>query len=300
MPAVTGETAPPAEQLAADPLLLRPIRAEDKRLRLRGPPNDLVGIVTLARGAEPTFFGGATPPPAIGKAGYRRRLTEAKLVSSSVPAAPGGDTALRFATEIPPETSAKVAARLAVPRTTPPGVYKAVFDIGGEPREAELEVLAEEQLDIGPSGLALSGAPGAVVGTELLFTNRGNVPLVLDVLGGLILEDLEPLCLSVQRALAQVRDKECQDDAHRFFLDALVKNVADKRADMGRARIAGGPATLEPGNSALLGVELHFPANLAPGRGYRATLQYRGGRVSLRIDTVAPARGALKRNEEAL
>ena len=294
MPAVTREPAAPA-----DLLLLRPIRAEDKRLRLRGPPDGLVGIVTLARGREPDFSAAALSVPAIGKAGYHRRLTEAKLVSSSVPAAPGGDTSLRFATEIPPETSAKVAARFAVPRTTRPGVYKAVFDIGGEPREAELEVLAEERLEIGPSGLALSAAPGQVVGTELLFTNRGNVPLTLDVLGGLILEDLEPLCLNVQRALSQVRNKDGQEDAHRLFLDALVKNVADRRADMGRARVAGGPATLEPGNSALLGVELHLPANLTPGRGYRATLQYRGGRVSLRIDAVAPARRAVKRKEKA-
>lgn len=281
--------APGTSELPAAPddALIRPLRVEDDGVRLCGPPERLVGVIAIARAPEPAEFKTATMNFAETEVGYRLSLARAPMLSSSLPIGPAGPVHLHLGAQIEPGTSGRVPVRLALPRTTPPGCYEAVFDIGGDRRTAEIEVLAEEALSIESRGIALIGQAGEVVHEKLIFTNRGNVPLRLDVLGSLILEDMQPMCVSVQHALEQVRDRERQEDAHRVFLDALVKRVADRRPNTGRARLADGAHTLEPGQSAELKVAFHLPADMVAGRRYHAMLECVSARMLVQIEAKA-------------
>jgi hypothetical protein len=178
-----------------------------------------------------------------------------------------------------------VPVRFVVPPGTAPAIYEAVFDIGGEPHTAEIEVLPDERLHIAAPEPVMAGSAGKTVSVELLLTNRGNVPLALDVLGVVVLDDLEPLCLGVERALAAVRALAEEKDAHRLFLDRLVKDFADRKPGLVRVRVAEGPVTLEPGDTRTLAVELHLPRDLPAGRRYRGLLEYKTGRALLWIDS---------------
>jgi hypothetical protein len=281
------------QRAAIDPALRRPIWSDEEKIRLKGPPHALVGAVRLSRGPEPKQFPLRPNNLSESRAGYQFRLSRAEMVSSSLPLPPRF-TYLSLGSPIPSESTVHVPVRFALPPGTAPATYEAVFDIGGEPHSVELQVLPDERLDIAAPEPAMTGAAGEAVRCELLFSNRGNVPLTLDVLGGVVLEDLEPTCLAVDRALAAVRALAEEKDAHRVFLDRLVKDYADRQPGLVRVRVAEGPVTLEPGDARTLAVEFHLPGNLPPGRRYQGLLEYGTGRARLRIDSTVAKGGREK------
>jgi hypothetical protein len=285
-----GEAPDRVDPVAApDNALLQSLVVQDDVVRLCGRPSRLVGVIAVARAPEPAKFKTATMNFAETEVGYRLSLTRAPMLSSSPAIESAVPVHLHLGGRIAPGASGPMPIRLALPRTTPPGCYGAVFDIGGDRRQVEIEVLADEALDIESRGIVLSGRPGEVVRGRLVFANRGNVPLRLDVLGSIILEDMQPLCVSVQHALEQVRDREVQEDAHRVFLDALVKRVADRRPNTGRVRLADGATTLDPGQAAELAVACRLPSNMIAGSRYQATLECLSARLSIEIVAKAQA-----------
>jgi hypothetical protein len=270
-----------AEAMAA---LRRPLRVEDDHVVLRGPPHNLIGVVRLTRSPEPIgAFKTATMDLHETRVGYLQRLTRAPLLSSSLPLDEAVPRHLALDGQLPPGASGRVAVSFAVPATTPPGVYQAVFEFGGETREVEIEVLAEEQLEIRPSTIVLSGRPGEVVSEEMVFVNRGNVPLAFDVLGMLVLQEEEQICLGLQQALAEVQKRQKPEDAHRVFLDTLVASIAERKTDFGRVALDGGPVTIEAGDAASLRVAFHLPRNMVGGRQYEAVLHHRTAQISVQI-----------------
>lgn len=272
-----GKTSPDAEALR------RPCRISDERIQLRGRPQELVGVVSMQRGPVPiSAFKSATTDISETEFGYLQRLHFAPLISTTLPAEPSPLLGLSIGAAIAPDSRARVPVRFAVGRTTPPGKYEAVFDVGGHEQAAEIEVLAEEALEILPRNLSISGPPGGIAREQVILRNTGNTRLTIDVLGLLVLQEEQQICLSLQHALAQVKPVE-GEGAHRVFLDALATSLAERKTDLGRVRVEDGPRSLEPGDADVVMLAFHLPRDMIAGRQYRALLKAGSAQLFVKI-----------------
>jgi hypothetical protein len=251
-----------------------PSRVMNGPVQLRGRPQNLFGVVELAREPVPRDrFEVATCNIERTEHGYLTRLHFAPLVATSIPITVGPHHVLSFGDLPAPGTSAKVAVNFAVDPATPPGRYRATFEVGGEATEAEIEVLANPALSVEPKRLEISGPPGGVAKEAMVIRNRGNVPLDLDVLGVLVLEEEQQVCLSLQQALGAVKSRPGETGAHVRFLDVLVESLAARTTDFAKVRVAGGPVTIPSGGSEAVEIEVHLPRDMIAGRRYRALLK---------------------------
>lgn len=273
--------------------LRHPLSVDDDVIRLRGRPGELTGVVSITRAPEPVgLFRAATQNFHETRVGYLHRLRHAPMLSSSAPIDHSVPRHLALANTLAPGASGAVPVSFSLPPTTPAGIYHAVFDVAGEPREAEFEVLPDERLEISPGAITIAGAAGDVVTEELILTNHGNAPVMLDVLGVLVLQEEQQICLGLQEALAAVQAMGTRENAHRVFLDTLVGSIADKRTDFGRVRLENGPLLLAAGAAARAPVAFHLPSNMNGGRRYEAELQ--AGQATLQVHIIARGRPARK------
>ncbi len=285
---MTEAAAEPAEALDA---LRRPMAVHDDVIRLRGRPGDLAGVLSVTRAPEPIGqFRAATRNFHETRVGYLHRLNHAQMLTSSAPVDQDVPRHLVFSNRLAPGSSGKVPVRFSLPDTTPPGRYRAVFDVAGEPREAEIEVLPDERAEIRPGSITIAGAPGDIVTQELLLVNHGNVPIVIDVLGMLVLQEENQTCLGLQEAMAMVQGMEGTEGAHRVFLDTLASSIAARRTDFARVRAERGPVILAAGDAEMVPVAFHLPTNMRGGRRYDAELQF--GAASLQVRILALGTGA--------
>jgi hypothetical protein len=216
---------------------------------LRGTPDDLVGVLELVNDTkEPLLVRSLSlrdPKFADLAARGRRRLT----LRQSVPAG----------------ERRRVPVRFAVDPATPPGTYQVTFGDERMEHAAQLEVLPRQRLGLLPDRLDVEAAPGEVVKVLMVLTNYGNVPLELSVLAVAVLEEDQQVCLALQNALAAARGKD-----YEAFLNALTEDLAAKKVDFLRIRLAGSGLKLGVGATERAEVELHVPRNALPGRTYRS------------------------------
>lgn len=274
-----------AGDAAARELLLKPCSVKEDVIRLRGRPDELVGVATMRREQEPdpSAFRFATTNIAETRFGYKRRLNSAPMRSTSLPRMASLNSSRLSFTRLPlPGSQARVPVSLSIDPHTPPGKYEAVFDVAGSDQRAEIEVLPVEKLMLSPRSVSIIAAPGEVVAVDLVLTNSGNVPLELDILGMLVLQEEEQVCLSLQRGLAEVKKKP-EAQSYEVFLNAVADSLAERKTDFGKVRLADGAVTLEAGESWFGPVAIHCPRDMIAGRQYRALLKARSGQLFVKI-----------------
>jgi hypothetical protein len=282
---VTGGPTPDRPDGALPPA----VQAADRKIVLRGPPRRITGTLELAAAPPPAPVGAGGEVSVKDRLNYRMALTRAVLIGTSLPGVPPA-ARLSFRTVLQPGMTGCVPVIFTVPDLTPPGTYEAVFDVGGQAVPAEVEVLPYEHLAVRDGDTVLTGAPGETIRLDLVFINRGNIPVALDSLGDVGFDDLEPLCPTLNRSLARVRAHGSRKDAFSVFADDLIAQLANQAVGAGTARVAGGPVTLPPGACASVAVEVHLPARLNPGRRYRGRVGAGASGAWIRVDARQPAR----------
>jgi hypothetical protein len=245
-------------------------------------------VATVRRAAQPDeeAFKTLTNDVAETKFGYLHRLHYAPLLSSSLPLDMGVPHVLSFGAMPAPGSEARVPVHFAVEPLTPPGIYDATFDVSGQAQIADIEVLPIERLKIAPRSIEVAGAAGETVSEEVVISNAGNVPLRLDMIGMLVLQEEEQVCLSLQRALGKVKATP-EGEPHKVFLDTLAVSLGERKTDFGRVRVAGGPVDLAPGESQLVRIGIQLPRDMIAGRHYRAFLKARTAQLFVKIAALA-------------
>ena len=177
----------------------------------------------------------------------------------------------------------RVPVRLRLDPLTPPGRHEVELEVGGATTSAVVEVAANARARISPLALALRGAPGTVVTAGIVIANLGNVPVPLDRLGAVTMEEEGGVCRSLEGALRAEGDRGAV-----AVLDEAVRRVAATRVDQMRVRAAD-PAAIEPGETRPVDLELHLPPDMGPGRTYTGLLRLTG--ATLLIDVTADGAG---------
>lgn len=252
-------------------------------ITLRGTPENLVGVLEL-------YNDGATT-----RRFRSLRLHESGLTGTRRP----GKRRLIVREAVAAGERRRVPVQFSVDPATPPGRYEMTFaDDHGEHR-AEIDVLSEPRLSLMPDRIEVEAAPGEVVTLPVVLSNSGNVPLELSVLGVMVLEEDQQICLALQRALEAAKGKD-----YETFLNALIEDLAKKKTDFLRLRLSGTGVTLGVGETRTAELEVHVPANVSAGRTYQARTSIMDEPLFLKLrtrqaDTPGGRNGARRRGEGA-
>jgi hypothetical protein len=193
------------------------------------------------------------------------------------PGAAAGAGTVPVMSRLPAGRSARVPVRLRLDPCTPPGRHEVEVVVGGARTTAVVEVAAHPRARISPAELAVRGAPGTTVTARVVVANLGNVPVPLDRLGAVTVEERGGVCRSLEGAL-----RAEGEHGHRAVLDEAVRRIARTRVDRMRVRAAE-PTPVEPGRTRAVDLELHLPPDMAAGRTYSGLLRLVGAALLVEV-----------------
>lgn len=178
---------------------------------------------------------------------------------------------------VAPGASARVRVRLRLDPHTPPGRREVEVLVGDARTTAVMEVAEHPRVRITPPAVAVGGAPGATVTARVVLANLGNVPVPLDRLGAVTLDEDGGVCRSLDGAL-----RAEGEHGHRAVLDEAVRRIAATRVDGLRVR-AGDPSAVEPGETRAVDLELRLPLDMTAGRTYSGMLRLVGASLLVQV-----------------
>jgi hypothetical protein len=190
--------------------------------------------------------------------------------------APGTCTVPVLAT-LPAGRSMRVPVRLRLDPCTPPGRHEVEVAVGGARTTAVVEVAEHPRARISPAAVSLRGRPGTTAVARVVIANLGNVPIPLDRLGAVTIEERGGVCRSLEGAL-----RAEGDHGHRAVLDEAVRRIARTRVDQMRVR-AVDVGAVDPGATRSVELELHLPPDMGAGRTYTGLLRLVGGSLLVEV-----------------
>jgi hypothetical protein len=187
-------------------------------------------------------------------------------------------------------TLAKV--RLRLDPATPPGLYEGGVRLAHLERPVAIEVIEQVSLAIQPAPVVIDAALGRKQRFSAAFENRGNVPLTIDVTGVYPLGLEQPFAAS--RAL---RAEEGVARLGQLLDEALGLTEGPAVIKVGTAELSmpNGPASLAPGASATLTIEIALPEGLAPAARHHVFAPVYASDLHVAIVTAAKSHGAARR-----
>jgi len=223
------------------------VEPSGRPILLVGPPRVVAGDITLLNPGETTLV-----LRDFGVADRSGRLVH-------LPARQG----LTMPTVLRRGQQQQLRIEIALVATTHPGEYHVAIDIAGQERDAVLHVTEDVALRVEPATLFVANEERRQM-KRLAVTNEGNVAATLgDIRDVALRDDLAP-AIDVRLALQALANKPDLDE----FVDALRRDGPT----MGRLSlgIAGGPATIAPGETRTIEVAVTLPEPPPPNGRYRA------------------------------
>ncbi len=175
------------------------------------------------------------------------------------------------------ESHAVLSFRL--PRSTRPGTYEGVAEMGGRRVPIVVEVDPEPNWRITPPRLVLRAGPRAKISTELLFQNLGNVDFTV--------EGKYHFCIFDNSGFDQAAFHSLAEDpsAGEKRIDRFMDELAKSHGGLVRVIVTAGSGRLAAGEERELHADLHFPDRLRPGRTYFGTWRISKASYAVEIET---------------
>jgi hypothetical protein len=207
-------------------------------------------------------------------------LREARLRSAALPGSiqkvagrmVAPDAQVSLSAVIHPGQSQRVAITLDLEQHTPPGEYHGELEVAGRTRPFIMHVAEAVKLSISPKQLVIDRGSGAKVVKRVVFSNDGNVPLTLGVMGRVLLGEELPFSLGA-RASISAADKRAKG-LEQLFSEVIRDDASAITAPVGSLTIRnpGAPVVLQPGDVSTLDLEIVLPEGLKTNSRYRGRL----------------------------
>lgn len=165
--------------------------------------------------------------------------------------------------------------KLKVPLSidTPPGSHKVDVSVNGTRYSTVFEIEERVYANINPPRLFIKAPPGTSVTKCIFVNNTGNIPLVFNNPGPIILESQFLEC----RVIRDVVRKIDKDDA---TLDKLIglssETLEELYAEAGvlKVRLVGDPIEIQPGTTEKLELNIGLPEGLKRPNRYSGTFRF--------------------------
>jgi hypothetical protein len=168
---------------------------------------------------------------------------------------------------LPPGAEQRVTLAVSVDPFTAPGTYEAEL-VHGETRQPVKFIVTGSPLTVlSPSRLLLTQRHRRTE-HQVLVRNDGNVPLTIEDLGALVLEDMELQCRVIRETVRHTQHPTW-DELVGTAADELKKEFGDLKPL--EVRTLNKPVHVPPGGQALLVLEVEIPKEIPRRRTYVAT-----------------------------
>ena len=163
-----------------------------------------------------------------------------------------------------------------------PGEYRGQLGIGDARREIVVSVLENLSLSVTPGAMLIPNRPGDTVTTRIFLSNTGNVPLTVDEIGAVQLEDELLECRIARRAFDNF---DSAGQTYQDFLTELVQQAKATISEIGPlvVRNKSGVATLQPGGIAPLDLDIRLPKNIDHRGSYTGIAMLYNAQLALRV-----------------
>ncbi|PXW28357.1 COG1470 family protein [Paraburkholderia caballeronis] len=179
------------------------------------------------------------------------------------------DLAVSIPAILAPGQHSFVPVRASIDPHTPPGSYRASLQVGAHRYPVELHVTEHVQLDVQPAEIVVENQPGKRVTKTAVFTNAGNVPLVIGNLGPIALDDELIVCRTLRGTL---RDADETVTLPQQWFNAWLRQGKKHFEEMGLlwVDVEGAPIELASGHSIAVELRVRVPDTLDPRTRYSA------------------------------
>jgi hypothetical protein len=170
-----------------------------------------------------------------------------------------------------PGLANQISLSLELDAHTPPGEYQAEAQVFGRSLPVVVYVTERVFLDVSPSVLTLENRPNQRFNKQVVFHNRGNVPLSIGELGAVFLDDDLLICRSLRAAAAAVGDELRELEEYLAQILLSTKQVAEHSGVL-RIHNQSGKDTLQPGEVRAVNLEIRVPDGLYKRGRYRGVV----------------------------
>lgn len=182
--------------------------------------------------------------------------------------------------KLAPRSKVSVMAKLPLHPTTPPGKYTLTLHIGTHCYTANVQVTAEEHLQITPKRLNFEGASGDQVSQCVTFENLGNTCISLQDLSMVWLEEKN---WGGHTLVQTIRDTPADAD-YTGYLNTLLKNFQNSMIAPAKVELSPSePNVIHPGELLEKTVSLTLPPGLKKGKTYHGFIKIRRYRIWLAV-----------------
>jgi hypothetical protein len=152
-------------------------------------------------------------------------------------------------------------ARFRLASTAPPGRHRAELRLSETAQAVEIDIEPAPRLAMDPSGIEFVGAPGEDASAEVRLLNEGNVAIDLAE------SATAPLFNAggIKDALVETCRGDSDDPLQLF---GMWMRSLRARCGVIEIRLAGGAASLSPGEARTVNLTARLPAKLVPGLSY--------------------------------
>lgn len=219
----------------------------ENEIVLTGPPSSLRGPVVLHNKTNESIFIRELP------------LKSIKNVTTAFP----------VHTTLQPMETRSQNLYFSMDPQTPPGTYHMNLQVGNAQKKVKVIVQGTLQVQVNPLQLVLEGLePGISHTKELLFTNKGNVAVVIPNIKHNTLTDMDLICRNLSLAIRS-NGEEGIEKTMDAFTKGLKKDITDW-VDIG---IEEAGQLVPPGKTIVLHLTVTLPKNINPNFHYEGEIR---------------------------
>src|ERR1700677_4705167 len=172
-----------------------------------------------------------------------------------------------------------------LPKTTTPGHYDGMMELGGSKMPIEIDVQARPQMRFYPAWLSLAAHPDQRLEINVGAVNLGNVNIPIERRSTFCLLDPRGVDVAIYHALT---DEPLADQRR---LDRAAEGIAESHGGLVRATVREGAGNLPRGEFRELTVELHFSDRVRPGRSYYGAWFLGDSGFGIQVEGTKPSEG---------
>ena len=186
-----------------------------------------------------------------------------------------------------PGRSRSVSVKMVLDPSTPPGEYDVELEAGGEIKPVKVHVIEKMDISLNPSKLIIRESPGGTVTKRVVIRNDGNVHIVIDDIGAIVLEDDRLECRILRRVVAAI-DTENSDASFEDHFRTAIAQVQGVLQQSGALRVRNttGSVTLSPGATQAIELEIQLPKTLDKRSRYSASVPIYNRNLIFEIEPV--------------
>ncbi len=247
---------------------LEKIGCRDAEILLSGPPQALLGYVTLENSHnEPVFL---------------QELAFSKSSSRSAVAIPKAGLTINsvlMGGEVRRQTLS-----ISMHPSTAPGTYRSTVEIGGVKREISVVVQETLEIELVPSEIVFFGTkPGETCNKEVLLVNKGNIPVIVPTIKHNTTVDMDLICRNLAFALRKDKESGMQET-----LDVFIRGMKNDVASWATVTVREAGQLVQPGETLVLHLAFTLPKDIQPTWLYEGDIRIIDQLLSYKIVPAVP------------